>query len=88
LYQQHTAATGQVFDDSAVDRAWYWSEGQPWLVNALAKFIIEKELRRDYSKTISAGLIDQAANNLLKNHNAHFDSLLNHLNEKRVIKVM
>ncbi|MDR1110815.1 MAG: ATP-binding protein, partial [Deltaproteobacteria bacterium] len=35
LYGQHSEATGQVFDDSALERAWDWSEGQPWLVNAL-----------------------------------------------------
>jgi hypothetical protein len=37
LYAQHTEATGQIFQEEAVSRAWYWSEGQPWLSNALAK---------------------------------------------------
>ena len=36
MYQQHTADTGQVFLSEAVDRAFYWTQGQPWLVNALA----------------------------------------------------
>jgi hypothetical protein len=41
LYVQHTEATGQVFEDEAVQRAWHWSEGQPWLVNALARQVVE-----------------------------------------------
>lgn len=36
LYQQHTAATGQRFSDDAVEHAYYLTQGQPWLVNALA----------------------------------------------------
>ncbi|MFC4912490.1 hypothetical protein [Actinomadura gamaensis] len=36
LYGQHTEATGQVFEAAAVQRAFEASQGQPWLVNALA----------------------------------------------------
>ncbi|MDR1872183.1 MAG: ATP-binding protein, partial [Deltaproteobacteria bacterium] len=46
LYGQHTEATGQVFLDEAVQRAYYWSEGQPWLVNALAREVVEEILRK------------------------------------------
>ncbi|HEX5749470.1 MAG TPA: ATP-binding protein [Archangium sp.] len=35
LYQQHTDDTGQMFLPEAIDRAFYWTQGQPWLVNAL-----------------------------------------------------
>src|SRR5205085_7532842 len=41
LYQQHTDDTGQVFLPEAVDRAFYWTQGQPWLVNALARQLVE-----------------------------------------------
>jgi hypothetical protein len=44
LYGQHTEATGQVFEDEAVQRAFYWSEGQPWLVNAMDQHVVEKIL--------------------------------------------
>jgi hypothetical protein len=66
LYAQHTAATGQFFDYQAVQRVWYWSEGQPWLVNALAKVAIEGILDGDYRITITARHIDQAAEALVK----------------------
>ncbi|MDR0940267.1 MAG: AAA-like domain-containing protein, partial [Mediterranea sp.] len=35
LYMQHTAATGQVFDEDCFPLVWEATEGQPWLVNAL-----------------------------------------------------
>jgi hypothetical protein len=37
LYRQHTEATGQRFEDSAITRAWHWTEGQPWLVNGISQ---------------------------------------------------
>ncbi|PNK03574.1 polyketide biosynthesis operon protein CyrO, partial [Cylindrospermopsis raciborskii S07] len=37
LYEQHTTATGQVFTPEAVQQAYYLTDGQPWLVNALAR---------------------------------------------------
>jgi rhamnogalacturonyl hydrolase YesR len=43
LYHQHTEATGQAFEENAIERAWYWTEGQPWLVNALARQIEDRK---------------------------------------------
>jgi hypothetical protein len=42
LYAQHTAETGQEFTAEAVDRAYDYTQGQPWLVNALAYDITRK----------------------------------------------
>jgi hypothetical protein len=84
LYAQHTEATGQVFANDAVQRAYYWSEGQPWLVNALARQVVEKILANDYRPAIEAELIDQAADNLMKRRDTHIDSLLERLKEPRV----
>ena len=36
LYEQHTAATGQVFEPDVFPLVWELTSGQPWLVNALA----------------------------------------------------
>ncbi|MBM3893938.1 AAA family ATPase, partial [Candidatus Dependentiae bacterium] len=36
LYLQHTAATGQQFTDEAIAYGFEQTQGQPWLVNALA----------------------------------------------------
>lgn len=37
LYQQHTDDTGQIFTTQAIETAFDLTQGQPWLVNALAK---------------------------------------------------
>jgi hypothetical protein len=73
LYQQHTIASCQVFESEAVDRAWYWSQGQPWLVNALAYEIVVKILNNDYAIPINKNLMDQADEALIKNRHTHID---------------
>ncbi|MDR2142227.1 MAG: hypothetical protein LBR11_10660 [Deltaproteobacteria bacterium] len=84
LYAQHTTPTGQVFADEATRRAWFWSERQPWLVNALAHQTVEKLLANDYSQTITAGQIAQVASDLMKRRDTHLDSLLARLPAPRV----
>lgn len=37
LYHQHTTATGQRFEELAIDRAFELTQGQPWLVNATGR---------------------------------------------------
>ncbi|MDR2199011.1 MAG: AAA-like domain-containing protein [Deltaproteobacteria bacterium] len=88
LYQQHTIASGQVFESEAVARAWYWSKGQPWLVNALAYECVVKILKKNYAETVTANIMDQAAEAIIKNRTTHIDSLKERLKEPRVIKVM
>ncbi|MDR1394940.1 MAG: PD-(D/E)XK nuclease domain-containing protein [Deltaproteobacteria bacterium] len=86
LYSQHTEATGQVFAEEAIQRTWYWSEGQPWLVNALARQVINKILNFDSSPIITADYVDTAADNLMRIRDTHIDSLLARLHEPRVKK--
>ena len=88
LYAQHTEATGQVFADGSVERAFYWSQGQPWLVNALARQSIIHLLNNDFKQTIDANLINQAAEALIQRRDTHLDSLLKRLKEPRVRKVI
>jgi hypothetical protein len=88
LYHQHTDATGQIFEASAISRAWYWSEGQPWLVNALAYQAVSKLLDNDYNVSITAETVDKSAEMLILHRDAHLDSLLEPLREPRVRKVM
>jgi hypothetical protein len=88
LYNQHTEATGQAFSQDAVERVWHWSEGQPWLVNALANETIVTILKNDYTLPITAHLIDKSAEILIKHKHTHIDSLLERLKEPRVAKIM
>ena len=65
LYQQHTDATGQVFTSEAVDLAFHLTQGQPWLVNAIAKEIVGY-IAKDPSIPITAELVNQAKEILIK----------------------
>jgi hypothetical protein len=88
LYDQHTAETGQVFESGAIENAWRLSEGQPWLVNALADDVIKRQFRNDFSKVITAADIDRASNNIILRKDAHFESLIDRLREPRVRNII
>ncbi|MDR1037460.1 MAG: hypothetical protein LBT40_13145 [Deltaproteobacteria bacterium] len=88
LYYQHTIETGQVFEPEAIDRAWFWSEGQPWLVNALPLAVIYDRFKNDYSKVITCDDIDFAAHHLILTNPTHFDSLMDRLAEPKVRRVI
>ena len=83
LYKQHTDDTGQQFTPKAIDRVFDLTQGQPWLVNAIAKEIVE-ELAEDPTKTIDIELINIAKEILIKRRDTHIDSLAERLNESRV----
>jgi type II secretory pathway predicted ATPase ExeA len=84
LFSQHSEATGQIFQDEAVKRVWYWTEGQPWLVNALAREVVEKILVGGSQMPISAKHIDQAADNIIRRRDTHIESVVSYLKEPRV----
>ncbi|BAZ14589.1 hypothetical protein NIES4071_64330 [Calothrix sp. NIES-4071] len=83
LYQQHTSDKGQAFTDEAVQMAYNLTLGQPWLVNALAKEIVE-ELATDTSVTITVEHINKAKEILISRKDTHLDSLAKILTETRV----
>jgi ATPase family associated with various cellular activities (AAA) len=83
LYAQHTEDTGQVFTPDASALAFELTQGQPWLVNALAKEIVE-ELVTDESVAITPEHILEAKEILIKRQDTHLDSLAERLRENRV----
>lgn len=87
LYQQHTDETGQPFTPEAKDRAWALTQGQPWLVNALAREVVE-ELGVRPPSPITAAHIDAAKERLIHDRATHIDSLLARLKEDRVRRVL
>ncbi|MBI5593011.1 MAG: hypothetical protein HY881_21295 [Deltaproteobacteria bacterium] len=89
LYGQHTVETGQVFTPEALEVAWEYSTGQPWVVNALGYevcFDIEKGKNR--STPISPEMIYQAKENLILRRETHLDQLMDKLQENRVRRVI
>ena len=83
LYHQHTEATGQNFTTDAIERAFYLTDGQPWLVNAIARQVTEY-LAKDVTIPITVDLIDQAKEILIQRQDTHLDSLAERLREDRV----
>lgn len=83
LYLQHTRETGQVFTQEATEIAFDLTQGQPWLVNALAKEVVEK-LVRDRRIKIAKEQILQAKEILITRQDTHLDSLADRLREPRV----
>ncbi|NOY25697.1 MAG: ATP-binding protein [Oligoflexia bacterium] len=87
LYAQHTEDTGQPFTEGAVDRAWFWSRGQPFLVNALAYHLTRREPVP--APTPITGLdIDRAKEALIRSRTTHLDNLARRLHEPRVARVL
>ena len=83
LYQQHTDETGQIFSPAATDLVFELTNGQPWLVNALARQLVEV-LAPEPTTTITPELVQQAKEILIKRQDTHLDSLAERLQEQRI----
>lgn len=89
LYLQHTESTGQVFDEACYPIVWEATEGQPWLVNALAYEVTTRmKENRDRSVRIIPEMIFRAQENLIYRRVTHLDILIDKLREDRVRRVI
>ena len=88
LYAQHSDETGQVFEQDAVEYAFEQTQGQPWLVNAVAREAVEKITKKDYSQPLTRNLIEQAVQNIILERGTHFDSLMRKLRMPRIRKII
>ena len=89
LYGQHTAETGQVFEEECFPLVWQATEGQPWLVNALANEVTyEMRENRDRSVHITAEMIYRAQERIIYRRDTHIDILIDKLKEPRVRRVI
>ena len=89
LYQQHTEATGQIFEAEALALMWELTQGQPWLVNALAYEVTYKlENGRDRTNPITPDMVIKAKNNIILRRETHLDQLVHKLEDKRVRDVI
>ncbi|MDX3385402.1 ATP-binding protein [Streptomyces niveiscabiei] len=87
LYGQHTAETGQEFTAEALERAFCYTQGQPWLVNALGYEIVRR-MRVPQDTPITAEHVDEAKERLILARATHLDSLVARLGEDRVRRVI
>lgn len=88
LYAQHTEQTGQEFSPEAVERAFELTQGQPWLVNAIARDILVNQLQGDTTATVLPEHVDAAAQTIILRRPTHVDSLMERLKEARVRRIV
>jgi type II secretory pathway predicted ATPase ExeA len=89
LYEQHTKETGQTFHQDVFPLVWEQTEGQPWLVNALAQEVcFRMEAGREREKEITKDMVLQAGESLILRRDTHLDHLVDKLQEERVRRVI
>jgi hypothetical protein len=87
LLQQRTDETGQRFEPEAIVRIFTLTDGQPWLVNALARQLVEV-LVTDPSQLITPADVDRAKEILIARKDTHLDSLAERLREPRIRRII
>ena len=89
LLVQHTEETGQVFTPEAMELIWTQTQGQPWLVNALAyETCFKDEATEARLDPITEDDIREAQEQLILRRETHLDQLTDKLKEKRVQRVV
>jgi hypothetical protein len=78
-----------VFEEAIFEQMWLDTQGQPWLVNAVAyEMTWENKSARDRSQPITLEQYRQARERLIYSRATHLDQLADKLREERVRKVI
>ena len=89
LLGQHTDETGQPFAADGLDAVWTHTQGQPWLVNALAyQTCFRGALASDRSRAVAEADVLEARETLIQRRDTHLDQLTDKLREDRVWRVI
>ena len=84
LLSQHTEETGQEWTREAREEVWRLTQGQPWLVNALAY----ESAKANQDREIPIAAIHDARERLIEKRVTHVDQLAHKLEEARVRRVI
>jgi DNA polymerase III delta prime subunit len=84
LCELHAAAGGQEVEEEAKLRLWDWTEGGPWLVNALLSTALDFVLHGDPKAAVTAAAVDESARALLRETPAHLRRLAGLLSDTGV----
>jgi type II secretory pathway predicted ATPase ExeA len=87
LLDQHTEHTGQRFEPEAVERIFYLSQGHPWLVNAIADQVVNRDVE-DRTVAVTGSHVEGAKETIITERRSHIDSLLARLREDRVRRIL
>ncbi len=89
LLAQHTEETEQIFTSDAQETIWTQTQGQPWLVNALAdETCFHDGDTADRQRPITATDIRTAQEQLILRRETHLDQLADKLKEDRVQRIV
>jgi hypothetical protein len=90
LLGQHTDETGQVFEAEAQQEVFRQTQGQPWLVNALAGQVTTDidALVTDRSQPVTRAHVLEAREILIERRDTHLDSLVDKLRQPRIKRVL
>ena len=89
LLAQHTEETGQGWSQDARQEVWELTQGQPWLVNALAyEACFKSASGQDRTLRITAEAIRDAREQIILRRETHLDQLTDKLQEERVRRVV
>ena len=88
LYQQHTEETGQIFLPETLALAWEYTNGQPWIVNALGYETCFRLPEGKLQTKVTPAMLGQAKENLIIRRETHLDQLADKLKEGRVQRVI
>jgi hypothetical protein len=87
LLLQHTTHTGQPWETEAMDRIYDLSQGHPWLVNAMADQVVNRDVE-DRSVRVTAEHVEAAKETIIQQRRTHIDSLLARLRDDRVRRIL
>ncbi len=87
LYNQHSKDTGQQFTSDAIEYAFYLTQGQPWLVNALVYQACFRDVT-DRTQPITKDVIERAKDVLILRRDTHIDQLVHKLGEQRLRRII
>jgi len=89
LLLEHTKESGQIFEDEVFDYIFEQTDGQPWLVNALAYELTYKmKENRDRTVVLTKEMTEEAINRLILSRATHLDQLADKLDEERIRNVV
>jgi hypothetical protein len=87
LLGQHEKETGQIFSPEVRAEIFRLTQGQPWLINALANQMVAEILENDYKQEITLNHLLQAKEELILGRSSHLENLINNLREPSVKNV-
>ena len=89
LLLEHTKETKQQFEQSVFDYIFVQTDGQPWLVNAIAYELTYKmKENRDKSILLTKDKTQEAINRVILSKATHLDQLADKLGEERVRNII